>query len=269
MPQRQVYASISHPDVSVTPAMYNAAFSVLGMDAIYLSFDVRDLPGSIAAMRALGIRGYSVSRPHKEAVVTLLDDIDQTARAIGAVNVIVNDGRHLTGYNTDASGAVAAVERHTEIRGRRAAVIGAGGAARAIAFGFASRGARVEIYSRAQERARRAAKEVGLAFAGGLDECAEAVPGCDIVVNATPVGGVTCAERSLLPDGVLNSRQVVLEVVFSPRKTELAVQAARAGCTVVYGVEMLLEQGLAAFTLFTGREAPAEVMAAALRAAVP
>jgi len=243
--------------------MYNAAFQELGLDFVYVSFEVADLVAAIAAMRALGIRGYSVSRPFKQDVIPLLDELDPTARAIGAVNIVENRDGRLIGYNSDWVGAVRAIQRYADLCGKRAAVLGAGGAGRAVAYGLKTHGAQVSLYNRTLEKAHAVAEELGLRFGGGLDELGE-ICQADVVVNATPVGCLSSLDKELLPAGALRPGQVVLDAVFQPLETDLLIKAERAGCTVVRGVEMLVHQGAVTFELFTGRTAPVETMLDAL-----
>jgi shikimate dehydrogenase len=247
-----VCASISSPDLSVAPLMYNAAFRKLGLNFVYVSFDVSDLGAAVGGMRALNIRGYSVSRPFKESALPFLDEIHPTAKAIGAVNIISNEGGRLVGYNSDWLGAVKPLANVTSFAGRRAAVVGAGGAARAIAYGLKVNGARVYLYNRTSARLRRVAEELGVNVGGGLDALGE-LRGADIVVNATP-------EAAIVPGEVLRAGQTVLDAVFYPLDTKLIVAARAAGCSVIRGVEMLVHQGAVAFELFTGRAAPVETM---------
>jgi shikimate dehydrogenase len=244
--------------------MYNAAFRELGLDFVYVSFEVSDLPGAIDAMRALGICGYSVSRPFKREIISLIDVLDPAAQAVGAVNIVKNIDGMLVGHNSDWVGATRAIEEYATIPGKRAAVLGAGGAGRAIAFGLRTRDATVSVYNRTPETARAVAAELKVGFGGGLDDW-EAIGQADIIVNATPVGGSVKPRDFSIPAGILREGQVVLDAVFQPVETGLLRKAKDAGCTVVHGFEMLLHQGSVAFELFTGHPAPAESMLDALR----
>jgi shikimate dehydrogenase len=260
---REVYASISSPNVSVTPVMYNAAFQALGLDFVYVSFDVTDLTVAIEALRALNIRGYSVSMPFKRAVLPLLDELEPVAREIGAVNIVKNCAGRLHGFNSDWIGAVKAIGKYASVRGKQAAVLGAGGAGRAVSYGLKSHGARVVLYNRTVERALAASQELGVGFGGGLDNF-EGIRQADVVVNATPVGSLSCPGQELLPAGVLRPGQVVLDAVFYPLQTDLVLKAGRASCTAVQGFEMLVQQAAVTFELFTGIPAPVETMLDAL-----
>ena len=171
-----------------SPAMHNAAFRALGLDAVYLAFDVRPehLAGALAGARALGLRQLAVSLPHKEAVMAHLDAVDATARRIGAVNTVTRSGDRLLGSNTDWIGAVRALERAARLDGARAVVLGAGGTARAVTFGLLERGASVTVLNRTVTRAEKLCAELG-AEAGGPLEALAHTP-YDVLVNTTAVG---------------------------------------------------------------------------------
>lgn len=262
----RICASLSHPNVSVAPVVYNAAFRARGLDYLYVAFDVSDLDVAVRAIRALQLRGASVSRPFKERVAGLLDAVDAEARAIGAVNLIVNDDGRLTGFNTDHVGACIALRRLGTIAGRRAAVIGAGGAGRAVAYVLKAEGAEVVLVNRTAERAHRAAAALGVEDGGS--DIAAAVRDAEIVVNATSVGCMTNDATEIVPAELLRVEQAVLDVVIRPRVTPLIAAALARGCRVAYGWEMYVHQAAAAFRHFTGEPAPVDVMTAAIRGIV-
>jgi len=245
-----------------SPAMHNAAFEALGIDARYLAFDVApaDLAAAIAGARALGIRQLAVSIPHKQAVMEHLDAVEETARLIGAVNTITRDGERLVGANTDWSGAVRALERERKLAGAHAVVLGAGGTARAVVFGLRERGARVSVLNRSVDRARALAAELGAERAGPLDDLA-ATP-CDVLVNTTSVG-LRDPDASAVPAAALPRGALVMDVVYDPPRTRLLRDAAAAGCTTVAGKWMLVEQAAEQLRLWTGQEPPLERMAEA------
>ena len=171
-----------------SPAMHAAAYAALGFDAVYLAFDVppAGLEDAMRGARALGVRQLAISLPHKQAVMAHLDEVEPTARRIGAVNTVTRAGDALVGANTDWLGAVRALEPALPLRGARAVVLGAGGTARAVVFGLLERGARVRVLNRSPERARRLADELGAETAGTLGDLA-ASP-YDLLVNTTSVG---------------------------------------------------------------------------------
>ncbi|WP_437939912.1 shikimate dehydrogenase [Sorangium sp. So ce341] len=252
-----------HP-VSTGAAMHLAGYRALGLDFTYIPFAVTDVEGATRGMRALGIRGLGVSMPYKQAVIPLLDEIDPIAARIGAVNTIVNDGGRLRGYNTDWIGAARALEEATQLGGARVLLLGAGGAARAVAFGLAERGARVTIANRDLEKARQLAAAVG-GTAVPLDGGA-LTPDHDVLVNATSRGMAEVDPRSPVPEEALREGLLVMDIVYKPMITELVEAARRRGATAVHGGRMLLHQAAEQFRLYTGREPPLDAMDEALRA---
>lgn len=260
-------ASIAHPNrTSKAPIMHNAGFEALGLNFVYLAFEPTDLAGTIQAMRVLGIRGYSVSKPYKEAILQYLDEIDEVAKLIGAVNTVHNREGRLVGYNSDWIGAVKAVEEVTSIEGKKVLIVGAGGAGRAIAFGMKQKGAQVVIYNRTQDRARRVSQELGVQYGGGLDALSE-LTDYDVLINATSTGFYPNTDATVIPKQLLRPGRVILDVVFNPVRTRLIHEAATAGCKPIVGTRMLVLQGGFQFELFTGCKPPLDIMQQALEAA--
>ena len=258
----KVYGIIGNPvSHSMSPLMHNAAFRALGENRVYIPLPVTDLAQGLVGLRGLGICGASVTIPHKEAVMKLLDVIDPVAERIGAVNTInvvhTCDGQELHGSNTDWLGANRALTECMDLAGRQAVVLGAGGSARAIGFGLIEAGAGVVLVSRTESRGRALAEDLGCAW-HGLDRLAE-ISG-DILVNATSVGMQPETERTLASREILGGYKVVMDIVYAPLRTRLLEEAEAAGCRVVNGLEMLLYQGVAQFELWTGRAAPVDVM---------
>ncbi|MFT3766223.1 MAG: NAD(P)-binding domain-containing protein [Minicystis sp.] len=213
-------------------------------------------------MRALGIRGCGVSMPYKQDVIPLLDALDPLAARIGAVNTVVNDDGRLTGHNTDAAGAVRAVEEVRPLAGARVLLLGAGGAARAIAHAAVDRGARVTLANRSVQKAEPIAAAAG-ATATSLDEVARAAD-YDVLINATSVGMREVDPRSPIPEESIESGQIVMDIVYKPIETELVRAAGRRGAIAVHGGRMLLHQAARQFELYTGHPAPLAAMEAAL-----
>lgn len=250
-----------------SPAMHNAAFEALGVDARFLAFDVppAQLAGAIAGARALRIRQLAVSIPHKEAVLPLLDSVDDTARRIGAVNTVTLRGDRLEGANTDWLGAVRALEAAGgSLAGRRAVVLGAGGTARAVAYGLVARGARVAVLNRTPARAEALVRELGAAEAAPLSALGDAA--FDVLVNTTSVG-LRDDAASPVPAGALRPAALVMDVVYDPPETRFLRDARARGCTTVPGRAMLVEQAAEQLRLWTGLEPPIERMAQAFDAA--
>jgi shikimate dehydrogenase len=245
--------------------MHLAGYRALGLDFTYVPFAVDDdLEGAMRGMRALGIRGLGVSMPYKQAVIPLLDAVDPVAARIGAVNTIVNAGGRLTGHNTDWLGAVQALEESTGLQGARVLLLGAGGAARAIAFGLADRGAAVTVANRDLEKARHLAAAIGGA-AVPLDSAAFSLD-YDVLVNATSRGMVEVDPHSPVPEAALRKGLVVMDIVYKPLLTELVEAARRRGAIAIHGGRMLLHQAAEQFRLYTRHEPPLAAMDEALRA---
>jgi shikimate dehydrogenase len=237
-----------------SPAMHAAAYAALDYDAVYLAFDVppAGLADAMRGARALGVRQLAVSLPHKQAVMDHLDQIEPTARRIGAVNTVTRVDGALVGANTDWLGAVRALEPALPLRGARAVVLGAGGTARAVVFGLLERGARVRVLNRSPERARALADELGAEKAGPLSELAAAP--YDLLVNTTSVG--LRADVSPIQAEALRPDAVVMDAVYDPEHTRLLREAQARGARTVSGRWMLIHQAAEQVRLLTGREAP-------------
>jgi shikimate dehydrogenase len=251
-----------HPaDHTRSPAMHNAAFAALGIDAVYLAFDVQpeNLADAIAGVRAIGVRQLAVSIPHKEAVMALLDEVDATARRIGAVNTVIRRGEKLVGTNTDWIGAVRAIERVVKPSGARAVVLGAGGAARAAVYGLLERGATVTVLNRNPDRAKKLVEDLGAETAGPISALAE-IPH-DILVNTTSVG--LASDESPLDPSWISPDAVVMDAVYDPPETRLLRDAASRGARTISGKWMLVYQAAEQLQLWTGMDAPIELMAEA------
>jgi shikimate dehydrogenase len=281
-----IYGVMGDPvEHSLSPPMHAAAYESTGIEATYLRFRVEegDAKEAVHGASALNIDGLNVTVPHKGTVAALPSvELDETAERIGAVNTLVFDveGEEDSeegeeddaedtvahGYNTDASGALRALERKTEVGDKKAVLVGAGGAARAIAFALAGEGATVDIVNRTVERAEKLADEVrnvGEVTAHPLDELGDVVPDADIVINATTVG--MGEDVSPVPADALRPHHVVFDAVYTPLETRLLRDSADAGATTVDGAWMLVYQGAEAFEIWTGKTAPVEKMNAALR----
>ena len=240
--------------------VHNAAYRALGLDYTFVCFGVEDVAGAIHAIRALGIRGMNVSMPHKQAVIPYLDALDDTARDIGAVNTINHVDGRLTGYNTDCIGAVRALEEVTSLAGQRIALLGAGGAARAIAYGARQAGAHVTIFNRTAARGEQLAANFGLPFGGALSDFEAAQ--FDGVVNATAAGFRAPDVNPIA--GQLAPHLFVMDAAFIPVRSRLIRDAAETGCRTVDGTRMMLHQFCGQIELYTGMAAPLDAMAVAL-----
>jgi len=271
-PRTQVCAVIGNPVAhSLSPAIHNAAYEALGLDFVYVAFRVEDLPRAVAGLRALdGFRGLSVTIPHKIAVMGLVDEVAPVDRRIGAINTVVNEGGRLVGRGTHGPGALKAlVDAGVQLEGRRVLLLGAGGAARAIAFTLAGSAqlARLAILDVSDELREALAADLaddGTAeiVAGRPDDGALArqMEAADVVINCTPVGMHPDTGASIVPAGLLRPAQTVFDIVYTPLETRLLADARARGCTVVSGVEMFVNQAVLQFVRFTGTDAPVEVM---------
>jgi shikimate dehydrogenase len=252
--------------------MHNAAFAASELDFIYVPFRVKKerLGEAIGGIRVLNIRGLNVTIPHKVAVIPFLAGLDELAGKIGAVNTIVNEDGRLTGHNTDAGGFLRAlVEGDIEPAGKKVVVLGAGGAARAIAFTLAGAGASPIILNRKLEF------DWAVSLAGQLEQAfnmkvaalehteanlESALRHADILVNATSVGMSPDTDETPVPSRLLKPELAVFDVVYNPRQTRLLAEAAAVGAITISGLEMLVWQGALAFEMWTGRKAPVALM---------
>jgi shikimate dehydrogenase len=252
---------------SLSPLIHNTGYQVLGIGYLYVPFQVKDIKEAIEGIRKLGIRGASVTMPHKARVIEYVNEIDRLALETGAVNTIVNNDGVLTGYNTDYQGALKALEEATPLESKKAVLVGSGGAATAIALGLKRSGARLVILNRTEEKAKRLAAMLDAEDSGGLKKLSE-VSSADILINATPVGMWPQTKQSLIPKSLLHNKLVVFDTVYNPKETRLLSEARERGCTIVYGYKMFLYQAALQFELFTGRQPPLDAMESALTQAL-
>jgi len=271
---KKVYGVIGNPiEHSLSPVMHNAAFEALGLDAIYLAFRVaeHDLGDAIRGAKSLGIAGLNVTIPLKEKALAFVE-ADDIASRIGAINTIDFTSETPTGYNTDGIGALTVLkERVGEIKGKEVLILGAGGAARAIAFYLDTEGARLTIANRTEDRAAMLASSLHNADFISLseEELKRHIKDADILINTTSVGMYPRADATLVNAGMMHSRLVVFDIVYNPAETKLLREAKKAGVqTIIEGVKMLVYQGAASFRIWTGMEPPVEVMEAAVRKAL-
>jgi shikimate dehydrogenase len=273
-----VYGILGRPVAhSLSPAMHNAAFGELGLNAVYVAFPVAELKQAVAGLQGLAIAGVSVTIPFKEGIIPLLHEVDPHAARMGAVNTVVNREGRLCGSNTDWLGAVAALQTQTAIRGEHFLILGAGGAAqaflpsvsppppRAIAFGILEAGGRVSLTDIEPSRAAALAGEFGVEVLSPQE-----LPQCPakVLINASPVGMAPESEAIPLDPEGLEGFDLVMDIVYRPLKTRLLAEAEARGARIIDGLQMLIHQGAAQFELWTGRPAPVNIMAQAASAAL-
>ena len=267
----KICAIIGDPvEHTMSPAMHNAAYKKLRLDYAYIPFHVKreELAKAVAGLRALNVRGFNVTIPHKVAVIPLLNGLDPLAEKIGAVNTVVNTDGELRGYNTDAEGFLQALLEHgIKPEKKNVIVVGAGGASRAITYVLLANGARVTIVNRREELdwaediaalARETMNQEVKVY--DLIHLSQVVEGADLLVNATSVGMSPNTDKSPVPAGLLNEVPAVFDIVYNPIETRLLREAKAAGATVIGGVDMLAWQGALAFEKWTGRKSPVGLM---------
>lgn len=261
---------------SGSPAMYNYSFDRLNMNNAYLAFDVplEKTAEAVEALKLLHVGGFNITMPCKTAVSRYVDQLSPAAKMIGACNTVtVDEEGKLTGHNTDGIGFVRNLAKHgVDVKGKKLVVMGAGGAATALTIQSALDGAaQIRIFNRKgfnfYENGERTVEKIKANVPGcqiSIDDLldsealAQAVKECDILVNATKVGMAPLDKETLVDPRLFREGLVVADTVYNPKETRMIKEAKAAGCTVVGGIGMLLQQGVAAFRLFTGEQMPEE-----------
>ena len=275
-PETQVFGVIGDPiGHSLGPLIHNAAYRHLGLDSVYVAFRVprEDLLGFIGDARRMGIRGLSVTVPHKEMVMHKLDKIDGAVKSVGAANTIVFENGHTIGYNTDYRAAMDSLESamgghqgdRSPLEGKTAVVLGAGGVAKAICAGLVRRKAKVVIASRTARRAEKFAQRFG---AKTIEWGARHMASADVLLNCTPVGMHPNVDETPYEKHHLKPSMTVFDTVYNPESTLLIKDARSRSCRVVTGVDMFIRQAALQFQLFAQRDAPADAMREVFRRAI-
>jgi shikimate dehydrogenase len=255
--QTELYGIIGNPvRRSLSPILHNGAFKRLGLNAVYLAFEVKNLEEALRGILALGIRGVSVTIPFKTEVFSFLDQVKGLAKKVGAVNTIVNKGGNLIGYNTDCDGALEALEEKINLKRKRIVLLGAGGAARAIGFGLKERDCQLIIANRSRDRGEALSRELKCYYlsmaslfmtkAGELE--------AEVVINATSLGMHPRDRVTPFPKRLLEKGMMVMDIVYQPLETKLLREAKEKGCRTINGLEMLVHQGAAQLEIWTGRK---------------
>lgn len=258
-PKTKYTALIGHPVAhSISPILHNKVYRKIGLDMAYLahSIEADDLRDGIKGLQALGYIGFNVTIPHKESIIEHLDIIDPTAKAIGAVNTVKNVEGKLIGYNTDGLGFMESLKSsNVECSHSTITILGAGGAARAIAMSLVEKNPEeIHIINRSQERGLKLARDINK-FAGyELSRLSETIPVyADIIINTTPLGMWPHSEGNPLAEYSLNSKSVVCDIVYNPIETSMLKQARNSGCVTINGLGMLVGQGMKALEIWTGK----------------
>ena len=258
---KKVYGVIGDPIAhSMSPAMQNDAFRREELDAEYLAFHVKPegLGDAVKGLKALGVCGFNITIPHKESVIPFLDEVDELARAIGAVNTVINKDGRLIGYNTDGIGYIKALEEELtgELKTKRTLIIGAGGAARAIYFTLVKEGVKqVDITNRTKERAVNLISECPYdnnSKAFTLDEAEQRIAEYDLIIQTTSIGMSPNIDDSPMDVTNIKSSAFVSDIIYNPLKTKILVEAEKKGAKIQNGVGMFAYQGAIAFQIWTG-----------------
>ena len=270
--QKKLFAVIGNPvRHSLSPAMMSACFKALNVPALYAAFYVDELDSDLKLLHKAGFSGLSVTIPYKEMACRLAEQIDQTAQEIRAANTLRRTNLGWEGINTDWIGALRALSAVVEVSARNALILGAGGAARAVAYGLKRAGANVTISNRCSERGKVLSRQIKSNFIP-LNVLAKVVRSFDIVVQCTSVGLEDSGASPIVSDSFFKPEMTVMDLIYSPRWTAFSRAARDAGCTVVSGLDMLLYQGAAQLQWWLERpvfETPAiEAMRQALEEAV-
>ena len=262
--ETRIYGVAADPVAhSMSPAIHNAAFAELGLNAVYLPLRVKQTRPFLDGYERLGLRGLSVTIPHKQSMVGLMDEVDELTERVGALNTICIKNGQRYGYNTDIAAALDSIEQASEragltpLSGCTAMIVGAGGAGRAIAYGLFPKVSSLVIANRTESRAETLAEELQAEWCG-LDQMTDHQP--DILINATSVGMHPRVEDSPVPGEMLRPGMVVFDSVYNPIETRLLREADQAGCTTASGLEWFVNQGAAQLEIWTEREAPRELM---------
>ena len=254
----KIYGVIGNPvSKSMGYLVHNRAFHEEGSPDIYVSFLVDNVEKFFNSFKDF-FSGLSVTMPAKELIIPLLDKVDETAKKIGAVNTVVKEGKDWVGYNTDCSGAISALENCTSLQGKNVLILGSGGTAKAIGFGVKEKGGKLTVtYNKNKERGEALAKELGCELVHTRDAGTRAI---DVLINCSPVGMSPNVTESPFLARDFKEGMVVFDSVYNPLETRLLREAKAAGCTVIPGYELFINQAARQFELWTGRPAPIDTM---------
>lgn len=246
---------------SLSPALHNELYAREHVDAVMLAFANPDINALVSAIRALPVHLCAVTLPHKQAIIPLIDEVDERARRIGAVNTVINADGKLTGYNTDVVGIAAALSS-VELNGKSALLMGAGGVAQALAHHLKERGAKMFCRDRTAEKSRALCEKFGGAAIGEDEMLTRAF---DVIINATPVGLEPNVDASPIPAEIIRAGATVFDLVYGPRETKLIRDAKERSARAISGISMFLEQAMEQERLWLGKEIQAAEYATFLK----
>jgi len=261
----------------MSPQIHNSAFQACGIDMVYTAFHVRkgDVGRALEGVRSLDIRGLSVTIPHKVDVIPYLDEIEDVSGHVGSINTVVNEGGRLIGYSTDGPGAMRALAAAgVDLKGRKVLLLGSGGAARAVAFALASveLPPQLTILGIEKDELQRLGSDLTEKTQihpsishFSMELLQEGMEKSDVVIQATPVGMTPRVEETLVPGHLIQDGQVVFDIVYNPLETRLIAEAKSAGAVVVTGLGMFVHQAAIQFELWTGQDAPIDLMTDTVR----
>lgn len=255
----KLFCIFGHPvQHSLSPSMHNYAFQKLNLNNVYLAFDVLDIKDAVSAMKTCQIQGASVTVPHKIELIKYLDEVDPLVQKIGACNTIINNQGELIGYNTDWYGAITPLKKiyGNSLQNKKVVLLGAGGAAYAIAFGLSENKIPFTILNRSLEKAEKLAD---YSKAQGFDKLDNfyLYKDYDIIINSTSLGLEGEKEQQIpINSEYISKKHTVFDIVYKPRETRLLKEAQKKGAKIIYGYKMLLYQAELQFKLFTGKDFP-------------
>ncbi len=239
-------------------ALYNAAFTELQLNYVYIPLVVTNISEAVSGIRGLGLHAVGVTIPYKIDIIPFLDEIEEEAKQIGAINFVLNDNKKLIGGNTDGLGGLKALQEETNLSQKKVVLLGAGGAARALAFAIQDAGAQIVILNRSNGQAEELANKVGCQY-GSLSQLPQVLTKADIIIQATNVGMYSDSD-SLIPKELIPHNVIVMDIVTKPRETKLIRDAKAKECKIIYGERMLFWQAVLKFSKFTGEEPPTAIM---------
>jgi shikimate dehydrogenase len=256
--KKRLFALFGNPvEHSLSPLMHNAVFDTLKLDARYIALPVENARDIVACMRRMNINGASITIPHKTALIEYLDEITESSRQIGAVNTVVSSEGTLKGDNTDWIGLICALQESVKITRNTFAVLGAGGAARAVVFGILQEGGIPVIFNRTIQKGEMMAREFGCEF-NPLEDIGKASAYC--LINTTSVGLSPDTERSPVSKAALPNFAWVMDIIYNPLKTKLLHDAEESGCSTISGLSMFVHQGAEQLKIWMNVQPPRDFM---------